>query len=67
MDHQHRFTTALQHPGYTEPRASVAEAIETLQGQHDIWVASIGDEAVPLSTRLEDGMALDFFPHLEGG
>ena len=27
----------------------------------------IGDEAVPLSTRLQDGAALDFFPHLEGG
>ena len=46
---------------------TVAEVIERLKGQHDIWVASIGDEAVPLSTRLQDGAALDFFPHLEGG
>ena len=46
---------------------TVAEVIERLQGQHDIWVASIGDEAVPLSTRLHEGVALDFFPHLEGG
>ena len=46
---------------------TVAEVIERLKGQHDIWVASIADEAVALSTPLYDGVALDFFPHLEGG
>lgn len=45
----------------------VGEVIERLHGQHDVWVASIGDEVVPLSARLDDGVALDFFPHLEGG
>ena len=46
---------------------TVADVIERLRGQHDIWVASIGDVAVPLSTPLHDGAAIDFFPHLEGG
>ena len=45
----------------------VGEVIERLHGQHDIWVASIDDEVVPLSARLDDGVSLDFFPHLEGG
>lgn len=45
----------------------VGEVIERLQGEHDIWVASIGDEVVPLSAQLSDGVSLDLFPHLEGG
>ena len=46
---------------------SVGEVVERLRGQHDIWVAAIGDEVVPLSALLRDGVALDFYPHLEGG
>lgn len=46
---------------------SVGEVVERLRGEHDIWVASIGDEVVPLSAQLRDGVALDFYPHLEGG
>ena len=46
---------------------SVGEVIERLHGQHDIWIASIGDEVIPLSARLENGTSLDFYPHLEGG
>lgn len=45
----------------------VGEVILRLSAQHDIWVASIGDEVVPLSAQLSDGVSLDFFPHLEGG
>ncbi|MBX3453642.1 MoaD/ThiS family protein [Ferrovibrio sp.] len=45
----------------------IGQVIQRLRAQHDIWVASIDNEAVPLSTRLHDGASVDFFPHLEGG
>ena len=47
--------------------ALVKDVIQRLGAGHEIWVASIGNEAVPLATRLVDGTALDFFPHIEGG
>lgn len=47
--------------------ALVGDVIERLGAQHEIWVASIDNEAVPLAARLVDGVALDFFPHLTGG
>ena len=46
---------------------SVAEVIERLRGQHEIWVAAIGEEVVALSTRLADGAQIEFFPHIDGG
>jgi len=46
---------------------NIGQVIERLRAQHDIWVASIDNEAVSLSTRLRDGVSVDFFPHLEGG
>ncbi len=46
---------------------TIGQVIEKLRAEHDIWVASINNEAVPLSTRLRDGISIDFFPHLEGG
>ena len=45
----------------------VADAIAQLHGTHEIWVAAIGEVVVPLATPLADGMAVDFFPHPEGG
>ena len=47
--------------------ALVEDVIKRLGAGHEVWVASIGNEAVPLATRLADGTALDFFPHIEGG
>jgi molybdopterin converting factor small subunit len=47
--------------------ALVKDVIQHLGAGHEVWVASIANEAVPLSTRLVDGTALDFFPHIEGG
>jgi molybdopterin converting factor small subunit len=45
----------------------VADLLERLQAQHDVWLAAIDNVAVPLSARLNDGAAIDFFPHMEGG
>lgn len=47
--------------------AVVSEVISQLGAQHEIWVASIDNEAIPVSARLSDGVTLDFFPHIEGG
>ena len=47
--------------------AVVSQVISRLGAQHEIWVASIDNEAVPVSTTLSDGVSLDFFPHIEGG
>jgi molybdopterin converting factor small subunit len=47
--------------------AAVSEVISRLGAQHEIWVASINNEAVPVSACLSDGVSLDFFPHIEGG
>lgn len=45
----------------------VIELLERLQAQHDVWLAAIDNVAVPLTARLTDGAAIDFFPHMEGG
>jgi molybdopterin converting factor small subunit len=47
--------------------ALVEDVIQRLGAGHEIWLAGIGKEAVPLATRLVDGTTLDFFPHIDGG
>jgi hypothetical protein len=45
----------------------VCEVIEQLRATDEIWLASIGDDVVPISARLSDRASLNFFPILEGG
>jgi molybdopterin converting factor small subunit len=47
--------------------AVVRDLIGQLGAQDEVWIAAIGNQAVPLETRLVDGVSVDFFPHLEGG
>lgn len=46
---------------------TVRKVIDGLHAEHEVWLASIGDMVVPLSTQLSDGAELNFFPVLEGG
>ena len=45
----------------------VCEVIEKLRASDDIWLASIGDDVVPVSAQLSDRISLNLFPILEGG
>ena len=45
----------------------VSEVIERLRADHEIWLASIGDDVVPVSAQLSDRVSLNLFPILEGG
>lgn len=47
--------------------AVVSDVISRLGAQHEIGVAAIDNEAVPLSACLRDGVSLEFFSHIEGG
>ena len=46
---------------------TVRNVVDQLRAENDIWLASIGNMVVPLSTELTNGAELDFFPVLEGG
>jgi sulfur carrier protein ThiS len=46
---------------------TVRNVIDQLRAENDIWLASIGNKVVPLSTELRNGAELDLFPVLEGG
>jgi len=45
----------------------IGELVTRLHADHEVGVAAIGKQAVALSMVLEDGVAVDFYPHLEGG
>jgi hypothetical protein len=45
----------------------VCEVIERLGAAHEIWLASIGEDVVPVSAQLNDRASLNLFPILEGG
>lgn len=45
----------------------ISELVERLRAVDEIGVAAIGSRAVALSAALEDGVSIDFYPHLEGG
>jgi molybdopterin converting factor small subunit len=46
---------------------TVRNVVDQLRAENDIWLASIGNMVVPLSTELSNGAELDLFPVLEGG
>jgi molybdopterin converting factor small subunit len=46
---------------------TVRNVVDQLRAENDIWLASIGNMVVPLSTELNNGAELDLFPVLEGG
>ena len=46
---------------------TVLRVIDYLQAEDEVWLASIDNEAVPLSAQLSDGCSLAFFPLLDGG
>ena len=46
---------------------TVGGVVDQLRAENDIWLASIGNMVVPLSTELRNGDELDLFPVLEGG
>jgi len=45
----------------------IGELVERLRADNEVGVAAIGNRAVALSAALEDGVSIDFYPHLEGG
>jgi hypothetical protein len=47
--------------------ARIEEVVERLHADHQVGVAAIGGRAVAVSAVLEDGMAVDLYPHLDGG
>lgn len=47
--------------------ARVCDVIEQLRAEGEIWLASIGEDIVPVSAQLSDKASLNLFPILEGG
>jgi hypothetical protein len=45
----------------------VCDVIERLRAEDEIWLASIGEDVVPVSAQLSDRASLNLFPILEGG
>jgi hypothetical protein len=45
----------------------VCDVIESLRADDEIWLASIGEDVVPVSAKLSDRASLNLFPILEGG
>jgi hypothetical protein len=47
--------------------ARVCDVIARLRAEDEIWLASIGEDVVSVSTQLGDRALLNLFPILEGG
>jgi len=47
--------------------ARVCDVIARLRADDEIWLASIGEDVVSVSTQLSDRASLNLFPILEGG
>ena len=45
----------------------ICDVIERLRAEDEIWLASIGEDVVPVSAQLIDKASLNLFPILEGG